>query len=95
MNMTTRKTIPLLTALLTFAVYGCQAKPQFKEPPADSFSVQAHQVKIGGATEALQGAAVTKEFFSIADVQPFVGRFFSDGDYAASAPSTVDRKSVV
>ena len=67
---------------------GCEAQPAYKTPPVDSYTAGTRQVKIGEAVNAVQGAAVTLEFFRAAEVRPFLGRFFIDGDQASSANRT-------
>ena len=57
-------------------------------PPVDSYTAGTRQVKIGEAVTAVQGAAVTLEFFRAAEVQPLIGRFFVDGDQTSSAYQT-------
>jgi len=78
-----------ITVLLPIAFLACSSTPAFKEPPASSFTSGAHQLKIGDAQASLQGASVTKDFFGGSDVQPMLGRFFIDGDFAAPGPSPV------
>lgn len=83
--MAWRRLIPIV---LCVAACG-QPASRFKEPPADSFVQQSHLVKTGSGTSSLPGAAVTKDFFSSANAQPLLGRFFIDGDFAPIARSTV------
>jgi len=80
-----------LSVLLLLAVSACTSgtpAPASKSPEG-SPAVEPHQVRIGGSVVSLQGASVTKDFFAGANVQPLVGRFFIEGDFAAPAPSTV------
>ena len=58
----------------------CRPAPSYTEPPADSYTTETHQVKIGEAVESFQGAAVTQEFFQSAGARPMLGRFFVDAD---------------
>jgi hypothetical protein len=78
-----------ITLLLPIALFACSSSQAFKEPPAGSFSAGTHQLKIGDAQASVQGASVTKDFFAGSDVQPLLGRFFMDGDFAAPGPSLV------
>src|SRR5262249_20654072 len=78
----------LVPIVLCVAACG-QPASRFKEPPAESFAQQSHLVKAATGTASLPGAAVTKDFFSAANAQPLLGRFFIEGDFAPIAPSTV------
>ena len=78
-----------ITLLLPIALLACSSSSAFKEPPAGSFAAGTHQLKIGDAQTSVQGASVTKDFFAGSDVQPLLGRFFMDGDFASPGPSLV------
>ena len=50
-------------------------------PSTDSFRGEVFQVRIGEATEKVNGASVTSAFFQEAKVLPLVGRLFLDNEY--------------
>ena len=77
--------IPLL--VIVAVASGCRPSPSYTEPPADSYTTETYQVKIGEAVEPLQGAAVTQGFFQSAGARPMQGRFFVDAD--AGSPTRV------
>jgi putative ABC transport system permease protein len=80
-------------ALVLIALSACgsseEVAHQFAEPPTGSHSASVFQVKIDGNTERLDGATVSPEFFKMAQVRPWVGRFFVDGDYRTKTRSVV------
>jgi len=80
-----------VSLLWSLAVSACtaEAPAPVSPPPAGSSAVETRHVRIGESTVSLQGASVTKDFFGAANVQPLVGRFFIEGDFAAAGPSTV------
>jgi hypothetical protein len=73
--------------LLSLAISACGGgnKLVFRMPAADSYAVDSHRVNIDGGL-TLQGASVTKEFFSTLGLAPMLGRFFTDADFADAAP---------
>ena|SRR5215471_14684152 len=79
--------------LLLAVVSGCTSEAPASAPASKSTAgsslVETHQVRTGESTVPFQGTFVTKDFFSGANVQPLVGRFFIEGDFAAAAPLTV------
>jgi hypothetical protein len=85
-------TKPLAPALLllSLAVGACGGGRQlvFRMPAADSYALDSHQVNIDGGL-TLQGATVTKEFFSTLGLAPLLGRFFTDADFTDAAPQMV------
>jgi hypothetical protein len=75
-----RLTLVLAVAGLAFGCGQERALP-YKEPPVNSYKTEAHRVKIGETAVSVPGATVTAEFFQNAEIRPFVGRFFVDGDF--------------
>jgi hypothetical protein len=76
--------------MLSLAVGACGGGRQlvFRMPAADSYAVDSHQVNIDGGL-TLQGASVTREFFSTLGLAPMLGRFFIDADFTDAAPQMV------
>jgi putative ABC transport system permease protein len=83
----------LALALALIALSACGSADggtrQFAEPPAGSYSVSVVQVTTDGSTEPLDGATVSRDFFTAAGVRPLVGRFFVDGDHRTKTPAVV------
>lgn len=52
--------------------------------PRDSFTAGRFTVVIDGASDSLEGAAVTPEFFSTEGVQPMLGRLFIAPEYGSA-----------
>lgn len=84
------KTLAPVLLLLSLTVGACGGGHQlvFRMPAADSYAVDTHRVNIDGGL-TLQGALVTKEFFSTLGVAPMLGRFFTDADFTEAAPQMV------
>jgi MacB-like periplasmic core domain len=78
-----------MSILAPLLVAACQPAPTFKEPPASSYTTLTHQLKIGESVTSIQGAAVTQEFFRLAEVRPLLGRFFVDVDGRAASHRVV------
>src|SRR5262249_56034214 len=55
----------------------------------DSFRKGAFEVRIGEATEKVNGASVTSAFFREAKVLPMVGRLFLDKEYQSAEARVV------
>ena len=70
-------------AALCFALAGCYhpAESAIPNPSADSFRAEVFEVRIGEATEKVNGASVTSAFFQEAKAQPLVGRLFLNKEY--------------
>ena len=56
--------------------------------PEGSYTPARLAVVVKGASEMLDGAAVTPEFFAAEKITPFLGRFFVDAEYG-SVPQSV------
>jgi hypothetical protein len=79
-----------LSVVLYSSAGQAQGQPRtFGEPPATTYSPAAFQVTMNGAAETWQGANVSAGFFDAAQVRPFIGRFFLEGEYGAANPSVV------
>jgi hypothetical protein len=70
-------------AALCFALAGCDypTESAASVPSADSFHAEVFEVRIGEATEKVNGASVTSAFFREAKVLPLIGRLFLDNEY--------------
>jgi hypothetical protein len=68
---------------LCFALAGCYhpAEPAASTPSADTFRAEVFEIRIGEATEKVNGASVTSAFFREAKALPMVGRLFLDKEY--------------
>ena len=79
--------------LVPIALSACRSPEpvarQFVMPPIESYSVSTLQVRMDGRPEPLEGATVSREFFSAAEVRPFIGRFFEDREYRTATPAVV------
>jgi hypothetical protein len=78
----------VLTAVVLAVACG-DAPLTYKQPPVGSYATGAHQLKIGEAVTSVEGATVTRDFFTAAGALPLLGRFFVDGDHAPAAPPVV------
>lgn len=78
---------PAISAVVFTIVCACEAPLKFNEPPADTYTVGAREMKIGDDDISLQGATVTPGFFAATGIQPFLGRFVIDADEGGSAPA--------
>jgi len=77
----------MLLAVMALAV-GCgRDRVTYETPPASSHEAATHDVDTGDTTFSVQGARVTREFFATAQVQPMLGRLFTDADYLSSSGS--------
>jgi len=74
----------LFVVLTCVSLVGCETRPAFQEPPADSYAVTTMQMKIGESAAAVQVAHVTPDFFKTTGVQPLLGRLILDGEHGAS-----------
>lgn len=79
----------VLTAVVLAVACGRETALTYKQPPVSSYSTGTHQLKLGEAVTSIQGATVTQDFFSAAEVQPLIGRFLVDGDHASAAQRVV------
>src|SRR5215472_10145444 len=70
-------------AALCVALAGCShsAESAAPTPSAESFRAEVFAIRIGEATEKVNGALVTSAFFAEAKAQPMVGRLFLDNEY--------------
>ena len=73
-------------AALCFALTACDhsGESTASTPSADSFRAEAFEVRIGEATEKVNGASVASAFFQEAKVLPMVGRLFLDKEYQSA-----------
>lgn len=78
-----------LTAVVLAVACACEVPPAYKQPPVGSYRTAARQMRIGDAVTSVQGATVTLDFFRAAEVRPFIGRFFVDGEQNPSGPRVV------
>src|SRR5215475_13357918 len=78
-------------AVLCFALASCDHAPESGAlaPSADSFRAEVFEVRIGEATEKVNGASVTSAFFREAKVLPMVGRLFLDQEYQGAGTRVV------
>ena len=78
-------------AALCFALTACNhsGESTASTPSADSFRAEAFEVRIGEATEKVNGASVTGAFFREAKVPPMVGRLFLETEYQIEDPRVV------
>ncbi len=67
------------------ALASCRFGDPAPNPPAGSYHAESFQVSGGGATETVQGAAVSDAFFSGGKLRPIVGRTFISQEYSALA----------
>src|SRR5258708_28547093 len=67
------------------ALASCRFGAAGPNPPAGSYHAESFQVSGGGATETVQGAAVSDAFFSGGKLRPIVGRTFISQEYRALA----------
>jgi hypothetical protein len=70
-------------AALCIALAGCDhtAESPSSTPSADTFRAEVFEVRIGEATEKVNGASVTSAFFREAKVLPMAVRLFLDEEY--------------
>jgi hypothetical protein len=68
---------------------GCEHRPSYKPPPADSFSGGAYSMTLEGAVTSVPGASVAPGFFTAAEARPLLGRFFVESDYRTTSPDVV------
>ena len=83
-----RLSLPIALVAMAVACHG-EGRVGYTEPPASSYRQAAHRLTFGEATASVTGTTVSPEFFSIAGVQPFVGRLFVEGDYQSSSDAVV------
>jgi len=78
-------------AALCLVAAGCDrpAESAASTPSADSFRAEVFEVRIGDATEKVNGASVASSFFREAKVQPMVGRLFLDKEYQTGGSRVV------
>ena len=79
----------VLAVLFVAAACNREAPVNYKQPPAGSYTIGTHQVKIGDSLVRLDGASVTPEFFTAVGVQPLLGRFFAEGEQGPQAGRVV------
>jgi len=79
------------TAALCLTLTGCGhlGESPAPSPPADSFRVETFEIRIGDATEKVNGAAVTGAFFRETKAQPVLGRLFLDEEYQTAGGGVV------
>jgi hypothetical protein len=58
------------------------ARPQYEQPPAASYSATTWEVATDSFSETAEGAAVSAEFFAASKALPYVGRFFHADEHA-------------
>jgi hypothetical protein len=79
----------IMLAAVVFAA-GCGAERMaYEAPPAASYDAGTHEMRTSPATFSVQGARVTPEFFTTAQVSPMLGRLFTDADYRPSGRPVV------
>ena len=78
----------LSAAVLAFAC-AYEAPLKYTEPPSETYTSQARQLKIGDDATSVEAAVVTPGFFAATGMQPFLGRFIIEGDVGASPPAVV------
>src|SRR5215469_12906113 len=73
----------LAVAAVCFALAGCDhpVESAASTPSVDSFRAEVFEVRIGEATEKVNGSLVTSAFFREAKVLPMLGRLFLDQEY--------------
>jgi hypothetical protein len=62
---------------------------QFQEPPSGTYVTSSFQLMVNGTVQSADGAQISSDFFSAADVRPLLGRFFVDAEYRSGAAPTV------
>lgn len=69
--------------LLGFLVLtsGCNQQPMQGEPPADSYSPTAMQLRLDNQPLSVEGARVSPGFWSAAGIRPYLGRIFVPEEY--------------
>ena len=78
----------LSTAVLVL-ICGCKDTLPYNEPPAASYTIETHELKIGQLVTSVKGATVTRDFFPSSGVQPLLGRLLIDPDHTSPNPSVV------
>jgi hypothetical protein len=77
---------------LCFALAGLQPPRRIGCPYSSrpgSFRAEVFEVRIGAATEKLNGASVTSAFFREVKVMPMAGRLFRDEEYQIAGARVV------
>src|SRR5258708_14345520 len=67
------------------ALASCRLGDPIPNPPAGSYRAGSFQVSVNGATETVQGAAVSEAFFNRGKLRPILGRAFISQEYSAPA----------
>lgn len=57
----------------------------YTEPPAALYHQGTHQLTVNEMTIPVAGATVSPEFFTVAGVQPLLGRLFIEGEYQSAS----------
>jgi hypothetical protein len=68
---------------------GCAERPRVVRPPRDTYAPTKLTVVIEGTSETVEGAVVTRDFFSAAGVQPLLGRFLVGEEFDRGASVSV------
>jgi hypothetical protein len=63
----------------------CRLVDPLPNPPAGSYRAGSFQVSLNGASETVQGAAVSDAFFSGGKLRPVLGRGFISQEYSSPA----------
>ena len=79
----------VLTAALLATACGSDRTADFGAPPAGSYSVEDHQLALGDVRVSVFGATVAADFFRAVHARPFIGRFFSEAEYASGSAQVV------
>jgi hypothetical protein len=77
----------LVSAAVLAFVWACEAPLTYTEPPAETYTSRARQLKMGDDATSVEGATVTPGFFAATGIQAFLGRFIIEGDAGASRPA--------
>lgn len=77
----------LLSAAVLALVCACEAPLKYTDPPAETYTTRARQLKIGEDVTSVEAATVTPGFFTATGIQPLLGRFVVGADEGASAPA--------
>jgi putative ABC transport system permease protein len=67
------------------ALASCRVVDPLPNPPVGSYRAESFQVSLNGATETVQGAAVSDAFFSGGKLRPVLGRGFISQEYSSPA----------
>jgi hypothetical protein len=87
--------IQILAVALGAACWTCTVAPaqeassQFREPAPGSYTASTFQLTIGGASQSVDGAQVSADFFDMAQARPLLGRFFLAAEHRAGAAPVV------